>query len=134
MVTALEKEFFEAFRIEHTLCGCKSEKCPSKTCDNCFWLRCDQITDSILLQLEQIILNSGLILMLKPHNNKFEYIVYEKFKAVGFCERENRRDALLRLAINIHTGFTSNGQAIPYRKNIYESVRALFEYQGVNND
>lgn len=84
------------------------------------------INEKYCRQLEEMLLKHNLQLMLKIHaNNSFEYIVYSKNKEVGFCVRDNRQDALLQLLANVQTGLTSNGQAISYKRDIYDDVRAV---------
>lgn len=136
---SIEEKFYKVFEIKYRVYSkCTSDYCisadkPYSTiCKKCpyyaaYKLDYPPITDRILLELEQVILSTKLMLLLKSSINKFEYIVYEKYKEIGFCERETRKDALLQLCINIQNGYTSNNQEISYKKDIKQDVKALFE-------
>ena len=124
----IEENFFDCFEINNCDIG-TSKECSKHNSFECFYCesKYPEITDTLFLGIEEVILNTGLMLLLKSSNlDKFEYIIYEKYKEVGFCERETRKEALLQLAINIQKGVTSNGQEISYKREIKKEIQRLF--------
>lgn len=137
MTTELEKQFFECFGIESlgkmdisqmTISVDDEVVIEGKDLPNNKYNIFPPITDRKLLELENIILKSGLYLCLKSNRNDyFEYIIFEKTKEKGFCARYSRIEALLQLCINIQNGYTSHKQEINYKRDIKQQVKALFE-------